>query len=287
MKIFVTGATGFVGSHFVQQAIQAGHQVVAIRRTGSTTKIPLGNEPEWIEGGLDGDFEKHLAGIDVFVHLASHTPNPPYDKLSRCLYWNVFASIDLAEQAYGAGVRKFLIAGSCFEYGSAAESVEFLSTNTPLQPTLSYPISKAAASDAFEGFAREHNVALKLLRIFQVYGEGEGEKRMWPSLRRAALSGEDFPMSQGEQIRDFVSVQDVARQFIAHLDFSGTQEGQPVVFHVASGEYQSLLSFAQEWWSFWRATGKIIPGAMPYRKNEIMKLIPEGSKPKAPKGLGG
>jgi len=287
MKIFVTGGTGFVGSHFIQHAIQAGHRVLAIRRSGSTPKISLDEEPEWIEGALDGNFENHLENIDVFIHLASHTPNHPYAELSSCLYWNVFASIRLAEQAHRAGVRKFLVAGSCFEYGRTAERVDFLSTNAPLQPDSSYPISKAAASIAFEGFAREHNVALKLLRIFQVYGEGESEMRIWPSLRRAAARGEDFPMSNGEQIRDFVPVQEVARQIIAHMDFSETEEGCPTVFHVASGEYQSLLSFAKEWWSHWGAASKIIPGAIPYRQNEIMKIIPEGSRPKASRAIEG
>jgi N-acetylglutamate synthase-like GNAT family acetyltransferase len=74
-------------------------------------------------------------------------------------------------------VRKFLIAGSCFEYGAAAAAQEYVRPDCALQPAVSYPISKAAASVALLGFARERNVCLQLLRIFQVYGEGEAVTR--------------------------------------------------------------------------------------------------------------
>lgn len=275
MKLFVTGATGFVGSHVVAQALEAGHEVVALRRPGSQPRMALPRQPEWVDGPLDGDYRQALEGVDVLVHLASHTPNPPYDTLDKCLYWNVSAAVQLAEQARAAGVSRYLVAGSCFEYGRAAERVERITTSTPLEPTLSYPTSKAAASVAFLGFAREHALSLQLLRIFQVYGEGEQASRLWPSLRKAAQEGRDFPMSAGEQVRDFINVTEVARQFLAALAFEGVVPGDPVVRHVASGKPQTLLAFAQHWWSVWGATGQLKPGAVPYRHNELMRLVPE------------
>lgn len=274
MKLFVTGGTGFVGTHFLQQAQAIGHEVIAQRRPGSQPRLPLAKQPEWIDRPLDASFEDVLAGCDVLVHLASHTPNPPYAPLDECLYWNVFASLKLARQAQRSGVGHFLVAGSCFEYGLAAENLEFVRTDTPLQPTLSYPTSKAAASIAFDGFAREFAVKLKNLRIFQVYGEGEGENRFWPSLRKAALAGQDFSMSSGAQVRDFISVDEVARQFCEHLDFSNVVAGQPETYHVASGQPQTLLSFAKFWWSHWCAVGSLLPGVLPNRPNEIMRLVP-------------
>jgi len=150
--------------------------------------------------------------------------------------------------------------------------LEFIDASTPLAPTLSYPISKAAASVAFEGFAREHGHRVKILRIFQVYGEGEQATRMWPSLRRAALAGEDFPMSAGDQVRDFVAVEDVAAAFLRHL--ADATPGQPLIRHVGSGRSQTLLEFARHWWSTWGATGALLPGQMPYRKNELFRLVP-------------
>lgn len=275
MKIFLTGGTGFVGSHFIQQALAAGHDIVALRRPGSHPRIALASEPRWIDGALDQDLRPHLEGVEALVHLASHTANPPYDALDRCLYWNVYAPLSLARQAVECGVSRFIVAGSCFEYGRAAERVERVRTDTPLEPALSYPTSKAAASVAFLGLARELRLQLKLLRIFQVYGEGEQASRLWPSLRQAALSGADFPMSGGAQVRDFIAVEEVARQFVQALDFSDVAPGEPLVAHVASGRPQTLLEFAEYWWRHWQAGGKLLPGALPYRANEMMRLVPE------------
>jgi nucleoside-diphosphate-sugar epimerase len=273
MKIFLTGGTGFVGSHFLNQALQTGLEVIALKRPGAVTRVPLLQEPTWIEGALDGDYREPLKGVDVLVHLASHTPNPPYDSLERCLYWNVFASIQLARQAADLGVKQFLVAGSCFEYGRSAETVPDVDTDTPLAPTSSYPTSKAAASVAFLGLARELQLQLKLLRIFQVYGEGEQASRLWPSLRQAALEGRDFPMSGGKQVRDFIAVEEVAGQLLRALDFSNVQAGNPLVGHIATGRPQTLLAFVQHWWQHWGATGQVRVGAVPYRANEMMRLV--------------
>jgi nucleoside-diphosphate-sugar epimerase len=272
MKIFLTGATGFIGSHFLNHALGQGHEVIALRRTNSQPRIPLNREPFWVDGNLDGDHRSSLDGVNVFVHLASHTPNPPYDTLDRCLYWNVFASLQLAKYAVEMGVKHFIVAGTCFEYGRTADKEENLDVNSPLEPTLSYPTSKAAASVAFLGLARELNLHMKLLRIFQVYGEGEDATRLWPSLRDAAISGKDFPMSYGEQVRDFISVTDVAQQLIQALDFNDSLPGQPHVAHLANGEPETLLSFAQRWWSHWGGKGSLLVGEMPYRKNETMRI---------------
>lgn len=273
MKMFVTGATGFVGSHFVAQALQAGHEVLALRRPGSRPRISLPQQPKWIDGALDGEHAAALRGVDCLVHLAAHTANPPYAPLADCLRWNVLAPLQLAQQAQQAGVLRFVVAGSCFEYGQAAARVAAVTPDTPLEPLLSYPSSKAAASAAFLGFAREHGLQLQLLRIFQAYGEGEPPQRLWPALFAAAQSGRDFPMSPGEQWRDFIDVREVAARFVQALRFDGVQHGQPRVAHVASGRPQRVIDFARHWWRHWGARGQLRPGALPYRPGEIMRLV--------------
>jgi nucleoside-diphosphate-sugar epimerase len=274
MKLFVTGGTGFIGSYFIDLALSLGHDVIAFRRLGSRSEFTLKNNLTWVEGKLDGIFDKELQGVDVFVHFASHTPNPPYAPLEDCLYWNVYAALKLANQAYEAGVKNYLIAGSCFEYGDSANDYEFIPVEAPLKPRLPYPISKAAASLAFEGFARDKNVRLRLLRIFQVYGDGEQASRFWPSLKRAAIKGEDFNMTAGEQVRDFIPVQDVARQFIEHLDFKGLCDGEARIINVGTGVSQTLKEFAKYWWGYWGASGSLKLNSMPYRAGELMRLVP-------------
>lgn len=277
MKLFVTGGTGFIGTHFIRQALAARHEVIALRRPGSQPRLPLVPGPRWLDGALDADWSEALQGVEVLVHLASHTPNPPYAPLEECLYWNVFAAMKLARAASEAGVSAFLVAGSCFEYGQIPADAVYIEPTHPLAPTLSYPTSKAAASIAFEGFAREHLHRLKILRVFQVFGEGEQATRLWPSLRHAARNGSDFSMSAGEQVRDFIDVETVASRFLAHLDFSAVVPGEPVVRHVASGKSQTLLEFARYWWQEFGAVGELKPGCLPYRNSELFRLVPHPS----------
>lgn len=276
MKIFVTGGTGFVGANFIKHAIEAGHEVIALKRKKSTPRIKLNGEPVWIEGELDGEFCEIFNGVELYVHFASHTPNPPYANLDECLYWNVYASLKLAKQAAKEGVNKFIIIGSCFEYGNA-ESDGRVYTTTELLPTSSYPTSKAAASIAFQGFCREENIKLKILRLFQVYGEGEQTSRFWPSLKAAAIAGDDFSMTKGEQVRDFISVDQVAEILIQHINFNCEVSGVPAIFHVATGLPKTLRAFAEEWWSKFEARGHLKIGYKDYRENELMSIY-SGSK---------
>jgi nucleoside-diphosphate-sugar epimerase len=273
MKLFVTGGTGFVGSHFLKQAMAAGHDVIAQRRPGSRPRLQLTSEPVWVDRALDHVFEAELAGCDALVHLASHTPNLPYAPLDECIYWNVYATTRLIQQAAAQGVKDVLVAGTYFEYGIAAGGQHFVHPATELRPTLTYPISKAAASTAFLGLARHLQLRLQVLRIFQVFGEGEAGTRFWPSLRTAAQEGRDFPMSAGLQVRDFVPVEQVANTFLSALTFEGVNPGLPHIRNVGTGQAQSLLEFARHWWATWGATGQLIPGELGLRPGELSRLV--------------
>jgi len=273
MRIFLTGGTGFVGSHVLKELLERGHQVTAFRRPTRKPKIVLGEQPDWVEGALDKLPKGVFKGGCAFIHLAAHSANVPYDSLENCLYWNLQTSLNLVRQAADEGVSRFVIAGTCFEYGRGGERYEFIPTNAPLEPVDSYSTSKAAASVALMGLARMAGLSLSYHRIFQVFGEGEAEGRFWPSLRLAASRGEDFPMSPGEQMRDFIGVEDVAKHFANELLLEPPSPGEPVIRHVGTGKATSLLDFARHWWEGWGASGKLRPGAKHYRPGEVMRYV--------------
>ena len=172
-------------------------------------------------------------------------------------------------------MKRFVVAGSCFEYGRAGERYEFIPPDAPLEPTLSYPTSKAAASVAFVGFAAEIGMELSIHRIFQVFGEGESENRLWPSLRRAALAGEDFAMSPGEQVRDFVPVEQVAASLLTACSHRPAEAGRACIENIGTGRPQTVRQFAEHWWAKWQATGTLHFGVKPYRDGEVMRYVPK------------
>lgn len=275
MRLFVTGGTGFIGSHFVEQALAIGCDVTVLRRSpNSRPRIPLSAEPRWLDKGMDELVAEDFVGCEVLAHLAAHTPNMPYDTLERCLYWNLTVPLAMMRAAHAAGVQRYVVAGTCFEYGHAGERFEFIPVAAPLEATLTYPASKAAASIAFAAFAAEAGVQLTIERLFQVFGEGEAPNRLWPSLRRAALAGEDMPLTWGEQVRDFLHVEEVASRLLVACADDSVPRGSAVIRNLGSGRPQSIREFAEYWWSHWRATGELQLGAVPYRAGEVMRYVP-------------
>ena len=97
-------------------------------------------------------------------------------------------------------------------------------------------------------------------------------------MEKAALSGDDFPMTKGEQVRDFMEVSEVAKCFLneaEQLVNSKKKESQFLVKNLGSGYPQSILEFSQHWWSKWQAKGKLLVGALPYREGEVMRYVPK------------
>ena len=276
MKIFLTGGTGFIGSHFINSAIDSDIEIKAIKRSiKSIPKIKIQNNVEWLTKDFIDVSNSDLTGTDILVHLAAHSANVPYDTLENCIRYNVIEPLILFNKAKDAGVKKIIVTGSCFEYGTSGEKYDYIPADAPLDPTQSYPTSKAMASIAFKQFAIENKIQLFYLRVFQVFGDGEADSRFWPSLRKAALSGEDFHMSFGEQIRDFIEVNELVKILISECrKIYSQKENIYKVSNVGTGNPQSLIDFAKFWWKVWNAKGNLIVGTLPYRQGEIMRYVP-------------
>lgn len=275
MNLFVTGATGFIGSHFVNKAIDASHTVYALRYNNEKPVIKIRDRIHWINGDItksDHSFPDH---IDVIVHIAAYGVSPQIAIWEKCVSVNIIGTLRLLEKAKTHKVEKIILVGTALEYGKVGERFEFIPTGAPLEPVGPYASSKAAASVLSIGFAQEYKMALKILRVFNVYGEGQHSKNLYPSLKNAALKGYNFPMTKGEQLRDFISVNKTASKLIDELDFSYVKKGELIIKHIASGKTQSVRRFAEYWWNEWKAQGKLLFGAIPYCENEVMRYLPQ------------
>lgn len=275
MKFFVTGGTGFVGSHVLQSALKRGHQVTALRRDNGHPKIPLSGQPEWLLTGMDQLVPEDLKGHSALIHLASAGVSPQKASWNDMMHWNISSTLNLVQAANIAGVRRIVVAGTFAEYGHAADRFDPIPPDAPLLPTYGYAASKAAAFTLLYAYAVEHGLELVYLRIFSAYGEGQFEGNFWPALKAAAHAGVDFEMTPGEQIRDYVPVETVAAQFVDAAEKNDVTAGKPIVRNVGTGNPVSMRDFAEYWWTKWQANGQLKIGAISYRKNEVMRFIPE------------
>lgn len=281
MKIFVTGGTGFIGSLFLKQALAARHEVIALRLPGERPKIPPATtQPEWVEGSLADNWSHQMLSCEALVHFAAVGVSPQTASWDQLYAVNVQQSLNLWLLAANARVKRFVICGSCFEYGKSGERFKFIPADAPLEPANAYAASKAAATVTALAFAVEKQIELIVLRPFHVFGEGQHESNFWPSLRKAALAGEDFPMTAGEQMRDFIPVEAVANVFAGALSRTDLRPGEPKIENVGTGKPQTLRGFAEFWWKQWNAKGKLEIGALPYRPNEVMRYVPQMAAPR-------
>lgn len=275
MRIFVTGGTGFVGGHFIRSAIEHGHDVTALRRVGSRARIGFDLEPEWLDASLDCVGARQLRGFDGLVHFASAGVSPQRASWQDLIQWNVNAPMTLVQEAARAGIARIVAAGSFAEYGRSAHRYDAIPADAPLLPVGGYAASKAALFTCLHGYAVETRLELCYLRIFSAYGEGQHEENLWPALRRAAEEDRDFPMTLGEQVRDFIAVEDVADTFLRALVREDVCPGDPCVCNVGSGQPVTVRAFSERWWKRWKARGRLQIGALPYRPNEVMRFVPQ------------
>lgn len=274
MHAFVTGGTGFIGGYLLKALDVAGYQVTAHCRNMGAVRDRPASRARWLCKPMDALEASDLRGVDVLLHLASPDGPPRKSEWSTLFYWNVLVLVKLLQQAQSAGVRRVVIAGTFAEYGESFADYPFISTDAPLRPTYAYAASKAAAFAAASAFAIEHGMEICYLRIFSAFGDGQYPECFWPALKKAALSGQDFAMTPGEQVRDYVEVDRVVRSFLIAAQASDVVAGVPWVRNVGSGQPVSMADFAAHWWSVWNANGRLLPGALKYRPNELMRCVP-------------
>lgn len=275
MRLFVTGGAGFLGRHFIKAATDSGCAVNALtRKTPNGKKLVMDNL-HWIVGSLEDDHAKALQNCDMLVHLAAAGVSPQKADWNTLYQTNVLDSMKLILSAVNAGIRRFVICGSCFEYGRSGERYDRIPPNAPLEPTNGYGASKASATIMASAIAVEYDLQLLIVRPFTLYGEGQYHGNFWPMLKKAALAGYDFEMTAGEQLRDFCSVDEVSKQIVNKIHHFEPNPGIPKVVNLGSGLQQSLADFARHWWSHWGARGELKIGAIPYRNDEVMRFVPE------------
>ena len=226
-----------------------------------------------IHGSLFDLDASQLGPIDAVIHLAATGVSPRQAAWHELEEVNIKGTLKMCMLAKTLG-SKLAIAGSYAEYGSSGLRYEKIPPNAPLEPNFPYAVSKASACQLALGYAKSEGLKMAYLRIFNAFGEGQHSSNLWPSLMKAAASGEDFDMTLGEQIRDFIAVEDVASAFVKAITSSDLIPGSPLVANIASGRPQSIREFCEFWWATAKADGSLKIGSIPYRTNEIMRYIP-------------
>lgn len=208
MKVAVTGASGFIGGHVLQALSTRSCDILAVTRDASR----LANWRDQIQiiemdmGQASAAHCRRLAEVDVLIHLA--WDGLPNYKALRHFESELPRQYAFLKSLVAHGLPAMLVAGTCFEYGMQSGG---LSERQETRPTNPYGFAKDALRQQLGYLQREHAFALTWAHLFYTYGEDQAPTSIYPQLRAAAARGETrFPMSGGEQLRDYLPVEAVA-----------------------------------------------------------------------------
>jgi len=197
---------------------------------------------------------------------------------------NVALTAQIVEAMAKNGAQYLVMAGTAAEYGSTADRYERIPPDAPLDPMSDYAKSKVEGFEALVGASLRSGVTVDYLRVFNAFGPGQSRPALWPALEHAARSGDDFLLSSGRQVRDFIPVEEVADEFartvLARIASGprAARSGSVHVRNIGTGQGVSVREFATRWWEHWGGRGELVFGALEDRTTEPQRLVADTTR---------
>ena len=262
----VTGATGFIGHPALSLLLTKGYEVHA----AAIDAPPAGSgNIHWHATDLldPASVEHLIAEVKPthLLHFAWYAVPGRYWTSPENVRW-VQASLELLQAFARHGGQRVVMAGTCAEYdwnyGYCTE------VRTPLAPATLYGTSKHALQLVLGAYAKQARLSAAWGRIFFLYGPREHPGRLVPSVVTALLKGEPARCTHGNQIRDFLYVDDVAAAFVALLESQVTG-----AVNIASGLPVSLKDVIYGIADQLQRRDLVELGALPAAPNEPSLLV--------------
>ena len=241
MKILVTGATGFVGQHVVRWLVSHRYNITA---TGTSTE--KAKSFDWFDKVTfipcdyfteDRNYYEFFGEPDLLIHLA--WKGLPNYMMRFHMEENLPVEMRFLRSFAESKKTKIVVTGTCYEYGVVNGCIP---EDRPTNPNTVYSAAKDALRKYVEFLAAEFGISWNWIRLFFLYGEGQNPKSLLPQLEAAIARGDaEFPMSGGEQLRDYLPVEKVA-EYVCRIALSDTDG----IVNCCSGEMISVRRLVED-----------------------------------------
>lgn len=261
-KIFLTGATGFIGRRLAALLAADGREVAALVLPGEEAHLPA-SVRAYPGDVTDAERVAQVvtdAAPEVIYHLAAVGITNPGLPMVQAAQVNVMGTLHLLEAARTIrGLRRVVLVGTSYAYGARR-------SDDGLDPFNAYSGSKVAAWAFARAAYNAWHLPVVWVRPFQVYGPGQHCRALVPAAIRAALCNEVFQMTKGEQQRDFIYIADVIDGMLA----AGRVEGlEGRTLDLGTGVLHSVQEVVAKIWALTGSGGEMRVGALPYRPGEV------------------
>ena len=292
MKLVVTGGRGFIGSHFVELALDLGYEIIDIDKMGyaSQEELPFDNHKNYKLIKKDISELKNLPSCDVVMNFAaeSHVDNSindsyPFIQSSVLGVWNLLELIRgkpkhsrplffhiSTDEVYGD--REV---GSFFEYDK-------------LSPSNPYSASKACAEMLVQSYSRTYEINYIITRSSNNYGPRQFEEKLIPKVIDCVKNNKKVPVhGDGSYIRDWVYVKDNVKAIMHILESKITNE----CFNIGVKNYIKNIDVVKTVLDWFGKTEDYVQyvdnrwGQDVRYSIDNQKLINLGWKPDHPKGI--
>lgn len=283
-KIFVTGGTGFIGSHLVPRLVAEGYDVYVLERQTSTRYKEL-KGARIVFGDLRDFYAinravRHISP-DYVIHLAAITPvSYSYEHPQEVVEVNLIGTINLAQACLGVpGLKQFLFASTSEVYGNNGYWVQ--DEFNPLKPESPYAVSKVGCENYLMYLHRAYGFPVTILRPFNTYGRKRSTHFLIERTITQMLTGKKVYLGDPKPIRDWLYVEDHVRAYLSCL---GREEAIGEVFNFSTNKGYSIRDTVRIIGELVGFDGEVIWNSTPLRPTESHVII--GSYRKAREKLG-
>ena len=274
-KILIVGGTGFIGYHLAKRSLKKGWQVTSIS-SSAPKKIRYLSKVEYIRCDITNKklLKKSIyKSFDYVVNLGGYVDHSHKKKTYKSHYEGCK---NLAEIFLQKKILSFIQIGSSIEYGTSnSPQKESIKCNLKSIKSV-YGRAKLLSSVYMTNLFRKKNFPSPVLRLYQVYGPKQDINRFLPFIINKCLKNKKFHCSEGNQLRDFIYVDDVVEAVIKSLT---SKNARGEIINIGSGKPRVVKKVIEK-------VIKISKGGYPQygmfkkRKFEISKLYPNIKKAK-------
>jgi len=271
MKVLVTGATGFIGSHLIRELLKSKtNQIVATSRSiDKAKKSDWFSKVEYIEYDFNEGTGENLYDFfgkpDQLIHLAwedlSDYSSPSHIDVilpNHC---------EFIESMVVGGLKDVVVTGTCFEYGMIEGC---LSEDIDTKPENPYAVAKDSLRKFIVNLQKKHSFVYKWIRLFYMYGDGQSKTSLMYLLDKTIQDkNKVFNMSGGDQLRDFLPIDEVVRN-ISLITKQNSHLNQ--VVNCCSGKPISVKNLVEHYLEEKKYKIRLNLGFYPYPDYEPMRF---------------